>query len=288
MAAEYWCEQGLEITVEGPEGRYGVKVEKPFARIGRHGSSEFVLPDKHAPHRGLYLHATESGVYYVRLASSPAKNDKGAQGWLAPGQILDVGPYQIAAQLTNGQSKTDAPLPDFEGRDSTPPYPVLMIVNRGETVAHYPLRRRLSVVGRDQHNTLRLTDSQISTSHCILYREEDKLWAIDLLSSNGTSIAGQPLESALIAPGQSLTLGDHVELVYLSAPQMDDNLDELTQHVTGRMIQFDRPSAPATEAAHGCHRAVGLAGPRRRPSSSAYRLLGGSPEIIPLLWNQGL
>ena len=123
---------------------------------------------------------------------------------------------------------------------SLPPHPVLMVVDHGETVAHYPLRRRLSVVGRDQRCTLRLADSQISIFHCILYREEGKLWAIDLLSSNGTSIAGQPLQTALVAPGQSLTLGDHLELVYLSTPQMDDNLDELTTQVTSRMIQSDR------------------------------------------------
>jgi len=240
MAAEYWCKQGLEITVEGPEGRFCVKVEKPFARIGRHGSSEVVLPDKRVPLRGLYLHATEAGIFYVRLASSPSKNDKGVQGWLAPGQILNVGLYQITVQLAGGQAEPDAPLPDFEGRDSVPPYPVLMILDHGKTVAHCPLRRRLSVVGRDQYSTFRLADSQISTSHCVLYREDDKLWAIDLLSSNGTSIAGQSLETAVVVPGQSLALGDHVELVCLSTPQTDDNLDELTLHVTSRMIQFDR------------------------------------------------
>ena len=108
MAAEYWCEQGLEITVDGPEGRFCVKVEKPFARVGRHESSEVVLPNKRAPHRGLYLHATEAGIFYVRLASSSSKNDQGAQGWLAPGQILNVGPYQITVQLAEwaGQDRT--------------------------------------------------------------------------------------------------------------------------------------------------------------------------------------
>jgi len=60
------------------------------------------------------------------------------------------------------------------------------------------------------------------------------------LSSNGTSIAGQPLESALVAPGQSLSLGDYVELVYLSTPQKEDNLDELTLRVTSRMVQFNQ------------------------------------------------
>jgi len=239
MAAEYWCEQGLEITVEGPEGRFCVKVEKPFARIGHHESSEVVLPNKDAPHRGVYLHATEAGVFYVHLTSSPSKNGRGSQGWLAKGQILTVGQYRITVQL-NGQAKPDAPLPDFEGRDSVPPHPVLTVVDHGKTVARHPLRRRFSVVGRDQHSTLRLADSQISTSHCVLYREEDKLWAIDLLSSNGTSIAGQPLESALVAPGQSLSLGDYVELVYSSTPQREDNLDELTLRVTSRMIHFNQ------------------------------------------------
>jgi hypothetical protein len=240
MAAEYWCEQGIEITVEGPEGRFCVKVEKPFARIGHHESSEVVLPDYRTPLRSLYLHATETGVFYVRLASSRSKNDKGAEGWLGPGQILDVGQYQITVQLVGGRTEPDTPLPDFESRDSLPPYPVLMIVHHGETIGYYPLRRKLSIVGRDQHSTLRLADSQVSTSHCILYREKDKLWAIDLFSSNGTSIAGQPLESGLVASGQSLALGDHVKLVFLSAPQMCDNLDDLTLQVTSRMIQFDR------------------------------------------------
>jgi hypothetical protein len=240
MASEYWCQQGLEITVEGPEGRYSVKVEKPYARIGRHGSSEYILPNKYAPHRGLYLHATDAGIYYVRLASSPSKNDKGAQGWLAPGQVLEVGPYKVSAQLTDPQVDINAPLPDFEGRSSAPPHPMMVVVHRGETIAHFALRRRLSVAGRDQHSSLRLADSQISTSHCILYREKGKLWAIDLLSSNGTFIGGQPIESALIEPGQSLSLGDHVELAYLSTPQTEEeDLDELTLNITNRLIQSD-------------------------------------------------
>jgi hypothetical protein len=239
MAAEYWCKQGLEITVEGPEGRFCAKVEKPFARIGRHESSEVVLPNKDAPHRGVYLHATQAGVFFVHLASSPSRSDKDAQGWLAPGQILNVGQYKIAVEL-NGQAKPDVALPDSEGQDAQPPHPVLMVVDHGKTVAHLPLRRKFSVVGRDEHSTLRLTDSQVSMSHCVLYREEGRLWAIDLLSSNGTSIAGQPLESASIAPGQPLSLGDHVELIYLSAPQNQDSLDELSLRVTGRMVQFNQ------------------------------------------------
>jgi hypothetical protein len=238
MTAEYWCEQGLDITADGPEGRFCVKVDKPFARIGHHESSEVVLPDKRAPLRGLYLHATESGVFFVRLASSQTKNDKGLQGWLAAGETLEVGPYQIAARVSNDPTDPDVPLPDMDGRDLAPPHPVLMIIYQDETIAYNPLRRRLAIVGRDQHSAVRLADSQVSSAHCILYREKDKLWAIDLLSSNGTSIAGQPQEAGLVASGQTLVLGDYTKLVHLSTPQASGNLDELTQDVTGLMVQF--------------------------------------------------
>jgi pSer/pThr/pTyr-binding forkhead associated (FHA) protein len=242
MTAEYWCDQGLEITVDGPDGRFSVKVEKPFARIGRHESSEVVLPDKRIPRRSLYLHAMEAGIFYVRLASSPPDGNSGSQGWLAPDQIITVGQYKIVAQLSRSQPKPTAALPDIEGRDFFPPHPVLMLVDRGRTVARLLLRRRLSIVGREERNTLPLADAQISTSHCALFREADKLWVIDLLSSNGTFIAGQRLESALVAPGQSLTLGNSVSLIYLSTPQADDDFEELTLRLTGRMIQLDRRS----------------------------------------------
>jgi pSer/pThr/pTyr-binding forkhead associated (FHA) protein len=241
MTGNYWCDQGLEITVDGPEGDFSVKVEKPFARIGRHESSEVVLPDKRIPRRSLYLHATEAGVLCLRLASSPSERHCGCRGWLTPGQILTVGPYKIMAKLSNGQAKPATALPDIEGRDLIPPHPVLMVVDRGKAIAHFSLRRRLLLVGRGEYNTLPLADAQISTSHCVLYREQDKLWVVDLVSSNGTFMAGQRLVSALVAPGQSLTLGERVRLVYLSTPQAsDDNLDELTLRVTGRMIELGR------------------------------------------------
>jgi pSer/pThr/pTyr-binding forkhead associated (FHA) protein len=265
----------MVITVERPEGHFCVTVEKPFARIGTHGSSEVVLPQEGAPHRSLYLHATEAGVYYVRLASA-SENDTDSHGWLAPDQVISVGPYRIAVQLANGSAKPDALRPDFEVPETGPPRAALMIVHDGRTVAHYPLRRRLTVVGRGQRSTLRLADAQVSTAHCVLYREADRLWAIDLLSSNGTLVTGQPLEAAVVAPGQSLVLGGSVELVYtcpqensttlndgtnlpdtpnlldlpvasdsnrqsqLPMPLMDDDPDALTRYVTDRMIQVDR------------------------------------------------
>jgi hypothetical protein len=273
MSTEYWSSRGMVITVEGPYGRFCATIEKPFARIGAHGSSEVVLSHKDVPPRSVYLHATDAGVFYVHLTATDADREEDRCGWLAPDQIIEVGPYRLAAQLTDGPAKTEVPPPDFETPDDVVPYPLLLIVRGGRPVAHFPLRRPLTVVGRGRRSTLPLPDVRISSVHCVLYREGYKLWAIDLLSSNGTLLNGLPLEAARVAPGESLVVGD-MELVYMRSQEhamanggagvcttavlcdeddcgrreeeelsnvlMDDNLDDLTRHVTCRMIQFER------------------------------------------------
>jgi hypothetical protein len=238
----YWCNQGLDITVDGPDGRFHATVQKPFARIGRRESSEVVLPDKRVPLQAIYLHATETEVFCIRLTSSVARTDRDSQARLAPGQTITVGPYQISVELSNGRADSGEADAEPDERDCTPPHPSLMLICQNKTVGYYSLRRKLTVVGRDQKSALRLADSQISASHCILYRQGDQLWAIDLFSSNGISIADQPTETTLVAPGQSLGLGDNVKLVYLPVPQAGDDIEQLSLRVTGRMIDsFQQP-----------------------------------------------
>ena len=213
MSAKYWCARSIVVTVEGPDGRFSATIDKPFARIGSHDSSEVVLSHKDVAQRCVYLHATDAGVLCIRLAASGSEREEVRDGWLAPDQIVEIGPYRITVQLADWPVEAEVPQPDLEAPDSEPPHPQLAIVHRGRTVAHYPLRRRLTVVGRGGRSTLQLADARVSATHCVLYREADKLWAIDLLSSNGTLLAGRPLQAARVEPGESLALGN-VELVY--------------------------------------------------------------------------
>jgi len=270
VAAEYWCAQNLVVTVEGPEGRSATTIEKPFARIGGHASSEVVLPHKSVAQRSIYLHATDAGVYCVQLAGPDSEPSEDRGGWLAPDQAIQVGPYRVTVQLADQPPESERPQTDLEATDATLPYPMLLIVYRGRAIANYSLRRRLTIVGRGRRSTLQLADTRVSLTHCILYREEDKLWVVDLLSSNGTSRAGSPLEAAKVEPGDALVLGN-VQLVCMRPQEqeihatdghagrrpaaalydgdrpgqfppipLDDSLDDLTRQVTHQMIRFER------------------------------------------------
>ena len=191
--------------------------------------------------------------------------------WLGPpDQIVEIGPYRITVQLADWPVEAEVPQPDLEAPDSEPPHPQLAIVHRGRTVAHYPLRRRLTVAGGGR-STLQLADVRVSATHCVLYREADKLWAIDLLSSNGTLLAGRPLQAARVEPGnpwrwetwnwstcapRSITrptaAGKFATLrswatraiattgTKVDPALMDDDLYELSRQVTNRMIEFER------------------------------------------------
>lgn len=272
MAAEYWCSQNLVVTVEGPEGRSATTIGKPFARIGGHGSSEVALPHKSVAQRSIYLHAIDAGVYCVHLAGPDSEPSEERGSWLAPDQAVQIGPYRVTVRLADQPAEAELPQPDLEATDATLPHPTLLIVYRGRAIANYSLRRRLTIVGRGRRSTLQLADTRVSFTHCILYREEDRLWVVDLLSSNGTSRAGNPLEAAKVEPGDALVLGN-VQLVCMRPQEqeihatdgqtgrrpaataalyegdrpgqfspipLDDGLDDLTRQVTNRMIRFDR------------------------------------------------
>jgi hypothetical protein len=63
------------VTVKGPEGSFSVTAEKPFARIGAHETADVVLPGNRIPRRGIYLHLTEQGVFWINLASSATNGE---------------------------------------------------------------------------------------------------------------------------------------------------------------------------------------------------------------------
>jgi pSer/pThr/pTyr-binding forkhead associated (FHA) protein len=278
--AEYWCPHTLLVTVDGPQGRSSVKVEKPYARIGAHQSAEIFLPGGGTAYHSLYLHATDAGVFFVALGPTDVPNDQ-PRGWLRPGQVILLGPYRITAELADA-----ADLPGRPQRDLEMPEPAALAFPRvtvsvaGQEIAHYPLRRALTLIGRGRRNAIQVADAQVSTLHCALYREADHLWVIDLLSANGTMLEGARVEAAAVTPGKSIRLGG-VELTFAppngnreepgpatvadmfvatnsgraaravrppakpenrepKSMDLEDDLDELPHRLAGRMIDYER------------------------------------------------
>ena len=220
MAADprLWCEHGLVVVVEGPQGRTLTTTEKPYARVGAHAKSDVCLSGPGVPRRGLYLHATHAGVFCARLSDEDSAAESG-RGWLLPDRAVPLGPYRISAHLAGGRPETgdrrpQALDPDLEARGSAEaPYPVIVVSFAGREVARRRLGRRLTVVGRCRPSTLPIWGSDLSAPHLVFCWEAGVLWAIDLVSRKGTRLDGAPVEAARVPLGGSVALGD-VELTY--------------------------------------------------------------------------
>ena len=62
--------------------------------------------------------------------------------------------------------------------------------------------------GRDPENHFPVNHPSVSTHHCELILTADGVVLRDLGSTNGTFLDGQPVQQALLAPGQKLRLGE--------------------------------------------------------------------------------
>lgn len=238
----YWCQQHLSVTVNGPHGQTSTAVGKPFARIGSHARAEIVLPDEELAPCGLYLHATDDGIYFVRL-DQEAATDGPVLGRLQPDQEMTLGLYRISAKCSAAPALEAGSPSGAQVRPSSAlPQPLLIFSRRGRKISHYRLRHRLTVVGRRQSCTLRLRYNSVSRAHCIFYRSANGLWIVDLLSTHGTILDGCGVEAAEWPIRSDLMLGDIV--ITHASPNADKMAeDELATRIEGLKEQDARIAA---------------------------------------------
>lgn len=75
---------------------------------------------------------------------------------------------------------------------------------RGEDVI---IRNQVTTVGRSFDNDITLEGGDVSRHHARLERSGTNLHVIDLGSTNGTRVNGQPIRSHLVQPGDAITFG---------------------------------------------------------------------------------
>jgi pSer/pThr/pTyr-binding forkhead associated (FHA) protein len=210
---KFWCGEQLIVTVEGPAGRSVVSLEQPFARVGRHPQSDVVLDDPGAAARSLYLHATPRGVFCLFLdvhASDVPAADVAARGiWLRPDQEITVGSHRVRASLLTAEP--DDPLPEDNPATwgSAPrPLPVIGVYYGDLLKDKRRFRAVLSPVGRRPQCGLQLKAKRVSSFHCVLFWHEQRLWCVDLNSSNGTQLNGEPIVCSQVTIGDKLDVGE--------------------------------------------------------------------------------
>lgn len=90
----------------------------------------------------------------------------------------------------------------------------LLVRSGGEAGTSIPVTRERLTLGRHSECDVTLDDTTVSRQHAALVRRQDGWWAVDLGSTNGTSVNGTRAAEQRVRPGDRIELGDAVvELV---------------------------------------------------------------------------
>jgi hypothetical protein len=96
---------------------------------------------------------------------------------------------------------------------------VVEFANNAAVPCHCSLNRILTMVGRLPTCKLQLSDVSVSRYHCSLLHTPQGVWAIDLLSREGTIVNGQHVRWARLEDGARLQVGRHrIRLWYETPP----------------------------------------------------------------------
>lgn len=112
-------------------------------------------------------------------------------------------PLLLSIPYRNGKSQTKLL--------AAPPRTGLVIKSE-MTGRSVPLLGGRVTLGRAQDNTLSFEEGSISTHHCEILIREGQAVARDLNSSNGTYVDGERIKEKVLEAGQTLSLGEKVEL----------------------------------------------------------------------------
>ena len=92
----------------------------------------------------------------------------------------------------------------------------LIVINKSLASSAHELGENWTTVGRADGNAFQIVEGSVSGRHCEVRVRGEELQVRDLISTNGTFIAGQKISEGVIKLGQVLRLGD-VELRFESS-----------------------------------------------------------------------
>ncbi len=179
-------------------------------------------------------------------------------GTSALNRILDSSGMSGVADLTRARFDLDAGAraavgPDGQAKQDGARNVSLTVSRDQQTIGQLILDRDRLLIGRSEHNDLRLSSRFVSRQHALLLRSADGDWLIDLKSTNGTIVNSTLIERRRLQAGDVISIGNF-RLTYengtgsqyeVAKPAADS--DHLTQTVVMRSLQALRE--PGTDDA---------------------------------------
>jgi hypothetical protein len=124
-------------------------------------------------------------------------------------------------------------------------YEIHLTVVGGSSDGHtYPLAPGENLLGKVPECTVFLPDPTVSRKHCSILLTDTQIRVIDLGSSNGTYLNGIPVNDALLAPEDELSVGETLLKVHYSlrrpGARHEEGLEKIETAVETRKKQLDR------------------------------------------------
>ena len=195
--------------------------------------NDFVVELAESDHDRLDVYAESLGVELANLARDYAKE----QGYSFVGPVrmrfegvpdMTTGTFRIRSGVIRGSTIEGgeirlpaSDLPRAGGR-GFPGHPRLLVSGprtpEGDGGQHtYELQTPVTLLGRGTDCDLRLVDPGVSRHHAELRVEHDQVVLVDLGSTNGTFVNGQPVRRVALSDGTHISLG-RTHLVFRQDP----------------------------------------------------------------------
>lgn len=185
--------------------------------------NDFVVEVSEPDYDRLEVYADNLGTELATLARDYAKE----QGYSFVGPVrmrfegvpdLTTGMFRIRSGVIRGHTieagEIRQPVSDLPRGEGSQFYGNPRLVIQGshpgtglEAGSTYELQTPVTLLGRGTDCDLRMVDAGVSRHHAELRVEEDQVVLVDLGSTNGTFVNGQPARRVVLTDGTTVTLG---------------------------------------------------------------------------------
>jgi hypothetical protein len=184
--------------------------------------NDFVAEISQPDYERLQVYADNLGIELATLARDHARE----QGYSFVGPVrirfegvpeLPVGTFRLRSGVIRGTTVEDGeirrPVSDLQmPQEGFPGNPRLLVssaadAGQGGGQRTFPLTSPLTILGRGTDCDLRLVDQGVSRHHAEIRVEDGDVVLVDLGSTNGTFVNGQPIRRVSLVDGTRVTLG---------------------------------------------------------------------------------
>ena len=216
------------FTIRSRDRTEEFPVRQAVVNVGRAADNDLSLPYATVSLHHARVLADASGCGVMDLGSSNGTRLNGVEipikvvQQLREGDLVEIGPFELRFRASRGSVAAPAqarPSASAAGAAAArpgagrtvvlpPDLPARLVVSTPEGTREFPLKKDSVTLGREADNDIVVEAEAVSRHHAVLKRRGPAFLITDLGSTNGLSVAGEPVKEKLLTPGDYVCIGD--------------------------------------------------------------------------------